>query len=119
MNKRPHSPINKELLYMDNVDNFIKTIGITPKLKFDEIVVNNEGAMQIIDMIFRRYKKLGRDEQGVELMRELRKVFFPSVSDEEGIIVEENGKFNRNSSKITLDKSNLSPRNPRIANNSV
>jgi hypothetical protein len=62
MNKRPHSPINKELLYMDNVDNFIKTIGITPKIKFDEIVVNNDGAMQIIDMIFRRYKKLGRDE---------------------------------------------------------
>jgi hypothetical protein len=60
--KRPHSPINKELLYMDNVDNFIKTIGITPKLKFDEIVVNNDGAMQIIDMIFRRYKKIGRDE---------------------------------------------------------
>ena len=47
---------------MDNVDNFIKTIGITPKIKFDEIVVNNDGAMQIIDMIFRRYKKLGRDE---------------------------------------------------------
>ena len=60
--KRPHSPINKELLYMDNVDHFIKTIGITPKVKFDEVVVNNDGAMQIIDMIFRRYKKIGRDE---------------------------------------------------------
>jgi len=30
---------------MDNVDNFIKQIGITPKVKFDEIVVNNKDAM--------------------------------------------------------------------------
>jgi hypothetical protein len=60
-------------------------------------------------------------------MRELRKVFFPSVSDENGEIGEESqGKFTRNSTlKNSLEKNNsintfgASPRNPRIANNSA
>ena len=43
--ERPYSPINKELIYMDKVERFMKRQGITPRVKFDEIVVNNDKAM--------------------------------------------------------------------------
>jgi hypothetical protein len=34
-------------------------------------------------MINARYKKLGRNEQGNDILRELRKVFFPVMTDED------------------------------------
>ncbi len=39
--------------------------------------------MEIIKMISKRYKKLGRVEEGNDLLRYLRTVFFPSKDDEE------------------------------------
>jgi hypothetical protein len=75
--KRPHSPINKELLYMDNVENHLKKQGLVPKMKVDDIVVNSSASMQIIDMITKRYKGLGRVDEGNDFLRLLRKVFFP------------------------------------------
>ena len=82
---------------MDQLDNFIKRQGRTPKIKFDEIVVNNSDAMQILDIIGKRYKKIGRVEEGNEVLRKLRNVFFPST-EEEGED-EENPKFKRTTGK--------------------
>jgi len=80
---------------MDHYDNFIKRQGRTPKIKFDEIVVNNSDAMQILDIISKRYKKIGRVDEGNEVLRKLRNVFFPSTDEDE----EENVKFTRTTGK--------------------
>ena len=108
--KRPFSPIDKSLLYMGAYDNFIKKQGRTPKIKFDEIVVNNADAMQILLIIGKRYKKINRVDEGNEVLRKLRNVFFPSTED----IAEENqSKFNRQKQKF--DKRRQSQPPPLIA----
>jgi hypothetical protein len=39
--------------------------------------------MQLIGTIAKRYKKIGRIEEGNDLLRYLRTVFFPTRQDEE------------------------------------
>jgi hypothetical protein len=46
-------------------------------MKVDDIVVNSSSSMQVIDMITKRYKLLGRVDEGNDFLRLLRKVFFP------------------------------------------
>ena len=47
-------------------------------------------------MINNQYRKLGRVDQGTEILRNLRKVFFPVVSDENKLTKQDSGgKFQR------------------------
>lgn len=52
-------------------------------MKVDDIVVNSSSSMQVIDMITKRYKLLGRVDEGNDFLRLLRKVFFPQPEDGE------------------------------------
>ena len=68
---------------MDNVENHLKKQGVVPKMKVDDIVVDSSSSMQIIDMITKRFKIIGRVNEGNEFLRLLRKVFFPQPDDGE------------------------------------
>jgi hypothetical protein len=66
---------------MDNVKYFIKKIGMMPKTKVAEVFVNNDKASQIIDLITRRFKEIGRVEEGQEVTKKISRVFFPCPED--------------------------------------